>query len=1039
MHHDDVMAERKDVSRCALTVVFIILNLMVKEKCFVKPDGISITLNENDYGEIGENYIYSSLFSNKSYQFKPKRRYMLFLLLLVCGDIESQPGPYRNIPELKGLCSQKGLKICHQNIRGLQGKFDEVSQILNNNKIEIFFLSELFLNNINSKFIIPGYEFLRKDRKTGSGGGVGIFIRTELNYKRRRDLEEDDIESIFIEIFPKNSKSFVVGTIYRPPDSSKHLSKNFDTVLSNLLKDMDSTRKEIIILGDINVDYLKTTHQSIKDAFILNGFSQLINAPTRVTETTATLIDVIQTNCKNNISYSTVIPAGLSDHDLIGCVRKMNNVKYQPITIHCRDYKNYNVDAVNNELLNKDWNLLYQMTSPVGALSYFTSILKETLDKHATFITKQIKGKPSPWMTKELTREMNIRDQLLRKARKTNKTYDWDVYKRKRNFVKNQVQRLKRNHFKTQLEENATKPDRFWKIVNDIYSTKSKSETTSNRFTFENETVTSKQEIANGFCKFFSTIANKLKSKAFPFKNLVWGNKKAEVYFEKHQFQFKEVTGCDILKRLKGLKRKCAVGLDEISASFLKDTAFVIAKPLAHVINLSLKHGIFPAHLSKAKVTPIFKSGNKESFDNYRPISVLSAISKIFEKCVHSQIMDHLENNKLLSTQQFGYRRRRSTDLASVCFLDQIRQAMDEGKLTGAVYVDLSKAFDTIGHNAIIQKLPKFGITGIPQKWFCSYLFGRYQHVSYQNTLSTAEPIYCGVPQGSILGPLLFLLHFNDAANVLTKCKIVKYADDTVLFYSHKDSKEIESVLNCDFNYLCHWLEENELIINCKKGKSEVMLFGTIQRLKKSPPLKIERNNCTINDTQQYKYLGLNVNPTLNMSKHVEFSLKKAVSRINLLKSMRALIDSDVARKIYGAMILPILTNYPFSTYGTISKTLRSKIKSTERRAQRIVGHSAKLPSSESVQKICIASFVHRCVQKDVCQTFEKYFKLRSTNSIKTRNSNIMVELPRVKLEVARKSFYFQGANLYNELPREIRLEKSFTKFKSLLKLYFTD
>ena len=136
--------------------------------------------------------------------------------------------------------------------------------------------------------------------------------------------------------------------------------------------------------------------------------------------------------------------------------------------------------------------------------------------------------------------------------------------------------------------------------------------------------------------------------------------------------------------------------------------------------------------------------------------------------------MDHLEDNKLLSTQQFGYRRRHSTDLASVFFLDQIRQAMDEGKLTGAIYVDLSKAFDTIGHNTIIQKLPKFGITGILQKWFCCYLFGRYQHVSYQNTLSTAEPIFCDVPQGSILGQLLFLLHFNDASNVLTKCKIVK-------------------------------------------------------------------------------------------------------------------------------------------------------------------------------------------------------------------------------------------------------------------------
>ena len=560
------------------------------------------------------------------------------------------------------------------------------------------------------------------------------------------------------------------------------------------------------------------------------------------------------------------------------------------------------------------------------------------------------------------------------------------------------------------------------------------------RFTVDNKTVTDKQKIANGFCKFFSTIANKLKSNAYPLKNLVWGRKKTKIFFEKHQFAFKDVTGCKVLKYLKKLKRNCAVGIDEIPASFLKDTAFVIAKPLAYIINISLISGVFPADLSKAKVAPIFKSSSKESFDNYRPISVLPGISKVFEKCVHSQIMDHLENNKLLSTHQFGYRRRRSTDLASVCFLDQIRKAMDQGMPTGAIYVDLSKAFDTIGHDAIIQKIPKFGITGIPQQWFCSYLFGRYQQVSYEKTLSSAEPIYCGVPQGSILGPLLFLLHFNDAANVLTKCKIVKYADDTVLFWSHKDTKQIESVLNCDFKNLCHWLEENELIINCKKGKTEVMLFGTNQRLKKlnATLLKIERNNCILNNTTNYKYLGLNVNPTLNMAEHVETSLKKAVSRINLLKSMRTLIDSDVAGKIYHAMILPILTNCPFATCGTLSKTLDLKIKSAERRAQKIVGHSA-IKSSSNVQKICIASFVHRCLlNKNVCQNFENYFSLRNT-SIRIRNSDIMVDLPRVKLEIARKSFYFQGASIYNELPRKIRLENNFTKFKSLLKSFLSD
>ena len=174
------------------------------------------------------------------------------------------------------------------------------------------------------------------------------------------------------------------------------------------------------------------------------------------------------------------------------------------------------------------------------------------------------------------------------------------------------------------------------------------------------------------------------------------------------------------------------------------------------------------------------------------------------------------------------------------------------------------------------------------------------------------------------------------------------------------------------------------------------------------------------------------------MAEHVETSLKKAVSLINLLKSMRTLIDSDVAGKIYHAMILPILTNCPFATCETLSKTLDLKIKSAERRAQKIVGHSA-IKSSSNVRKICIASFVHRCLlNKNVCQNFENYFSLRNT-SIRTRNSDIMVDLPRVKLEIARKSFYFQGASIYNELPRKIRLEKNFTKFKSLFKSFYSD
>ena len=189
----------------------------------------------------------------------------------------------------------------------------------------------------------------------------------------------------------------------------------------------------------------------------------------------------------------------------------------------------------------------------------------------------------------------------------------------------------------------------------------------------------------------FSSIASSLKEKAYRLTEFVWRPNYKKVNFCKHQFEFRVVTENEVLKHLQKLKRKCAVGLDDIPASFLKDTKFVITKPLTHIINCSLKTGFLPSHFKLAKVVPIYKSGMKGSFDNYRPISVLPAVSKILEKCVHYQIIEHVESNALLSSSQFGFRKHRSTELATTYFLDKIRKSMDQGLLTGAIYVDLSK------------------------------------------------------------------------------------------------------------------------------------------------------------------------------------------------------------------------------------------------------------------------------------------------------------------------------------------------------------
>ena len=484
------------------------------------------------------------------------------------------------------------------------------------------------------------------------------------------------------------------------------------------------------------------------------------------------------------------------------------------------------------------------------------------------------------------------------------------------------------------------------------------------------------------------------------------------------------------MKYLRGLKRKCATGIDNIPSCFLKDTAFVICKPLAFVINLSLKEGTFPNDLKKARVNPIYKSGNRNSFDNYRPISVLPIVSKIFEKCVYRQLIDYFETNKLLSNFQFGFRSRRSTEIAATLFTDKIRTAMDEGKYTGAIYVDLSKAFDTISHSLLLKTLSENGVSGNSLHWLTDYLFSRSQQVSYLGTISASQPIYCGVPQGSILGPLLFIVYFNDAVKSITRSEVLMYADDTVIFCSHKNINTIKEKLELDFNSLGDWLYENELIVNYKKDKTEVMFFGTQKRLQKisETPVKINYNGNTINTTASYTYLGIQLTPSLNMTSHISNSIKKASTRIRLLKKTRHFMDKYTAKLVYQTLFLPLFTYCSLNTYGATPTYLKSRIVDIENRAERIIG--CPVPKRECVLVKRICSFVHRCIHKNnVCDVFDDYFKFKST-SINTRNNGKKLIIPKIKLEAARASFRYQGVKLFNSLPTKVRLEGDFNVFK---------
>ena len=398
--------------------------------------------------------------------------------------------------------------------------------------------------------------------------------------------------------------------------------------------------------------------------------------------------------------------------------------------------------------------------------------------------------------------------------------------------------------------------------------------------------------------------------------------------------------------------------------------------------------------------------------------------------------MKFLEEGKLISQFQYGFQRGKSTELAAMSLLDQIRTDVDAGQLVGACFIDLSKAFDTISHNKLVSKLESYGIRDEELEWFKNYLFNRHIQVCFDGVLSQQQPVYTGVPQGSILGPLLFVIFFNDIVERLNYSKIIKYADDTVIFCANRDIHTIESWLNSDLDNLSSWFDENELLMNLKPGKTEVLMFGTAQRIAKTnKELDIKFKNQRINVTNTYKYLGIEIDSSLNMNSHFDKTYKKMTGRMKLLIKLRQFLTTEAAINIVNLVILPLFM-YCSLLKLTYTQTQISRINSLERRANEIVFRRAQKNVNFNLlnngkRKVC--SFVHDVITKNTCEPFFDYFCVHKTNR-NTRNNGHLISLPKIKLEYGRRSIKYMGAKLFNELPIDVRKKCQDENFKNILK-----
>lgn len=687
---------------------------------------------------------------------------------------------------------------------------------------------------------------------------------------------------------------------------------------------------------------------------------------------------------------------------------------------------------------NQPWESMVLELDINKAWDSFKLLLKSVIDRHVPLVEKKVRGRECPWLNSEIKAKMNERDYYLRKARKTGSEHNWSSYRRLRNTVTRLIRSTKATYTRSILRENINRPQDFWNQIKRCFPTKNSERSSCNVFKINGKNTSDKQLITNEFCSFFTRVGKILQESLPHLINSIWRNHDHQYLQSRLNqnagcvFKFKEITSSEVKSILKKLKRNKASGCDEIPVSLIIDGATEIAGPLSHLINRSMEDSVFPSGEKCAKVTPIYKSGDKALMDNYRPISVLPVFSKVIERVVYNQIYSYLEDNNLLSKRQFGFRRKSSTQHAVTILSDYVRQNMDKGLMTGAVFLDLKKAFDTVDHSRLLSKLPLYGIKNEELLWFESYLFDRQQFVLYNGYKSDVQHISCGVPQGSILGPLLFNLLINDIDSVLKQCEIILYADDTVVYIAEKSCQQIEQHLNDDINLIADWLVENSLIVNLKKTKTECVLFGTHQRTSKSKSMEIQMNGQKITESQTYEYLGVIMDKGLTLAKHMERIFKKASSRTKLLSRIRHNINPFTAESIYNLMILPLML-YCSNIFVDIPESKKQLFEDIQIRALKVINgqrNSVNLPRVNCIRNRKCALEVFKCLHGLVPSVYQDYF-IRSNHTKNTRGNHKSLILPKVRTESGRKSFAFLGAKIFNKLPNEVKIVNSIMTFKT--------
>ena len=921
-----------------------------------------------------------------------------------------------------------GLKIAQLNVNSILKHIDEVKSLVKHNDIQLLALNETKIDEsiFNDEINILNYSLVRKDR-TRHGGGVAIYIHKSLHYEILSDESMSELEIIAIKIYLRKSKPIVFSTWYRPPSSKVEVFDLYEHFLSFI----DGLNCDTILVGDTNCDLLSQPLTSMSKRYNeLNDMYSFVQVnktePTRITNVTSTLVDHIITNCPDNVKKHGVLHNGMSDHS-ISYLIWYSKTSASPRLNSFRSCKNLDAEKFRDDIQNQAWSELTDCETVDEAVEVWQKLLLNVVNKHMPMRTKRVRDRDSPWMTSDIYKLMKKRDKLKKKACKLKDEKLMGEYRKLRNKVTAEIGKAKKRYYSDKLAEfNNSK--NTWKTLKSVIPSKKG----DSSITINSGSVA---ETANHFNNFFAEVGSNLANKV-PDIPLARENVKPI----EDSFEFTAVNEIVVNDIIRSLRNTKSVGLDDISIFVLKLCAREIAPSITYLINFSLKSGIFPKQWKLAKIIPIHKSGDKESPSNYRPISILPCVSKILERIVQRQILAYLHKNNILSPAQSGFRPKHSTVTTLLKVTDDWLHAIDKKEYTGAVFVDLKKAFDTVDCDIIIKKLNRIGINGMSSAWIKSYMSDRVCRTLVNNELSSESNITCGVPQGSLLGPLLFIIYLNDLVNCVKSCQVQLYADDTVLYFSHPSIHNVETALQADLEKVNDWMSQNKLTVNHQK--TVCMLFGSKVMLSKQNVLSISLQDSPLKQVRQFKYLGLICDENLDWNIHIDNMLQKIGKMVGFMGRLRRSLNESVVNLLYKSLILPYF-DYGDIVYGSTFKRHTDRLQKLQNRAGRIILR-IKPMSHFSVAEMHNALnwnlldkrrhdhsliFMYKITNNLTPEYLRNEFEA-VTHSHSSRLGERFY-LPKPRTEYLKKSFKYRCAKAYNELPVDIKSSSTLRAFRS--------